>query len=83
MPGRWLSVEEAAAYVTLREGEFLRRVKAEKLPAPSYGLGPRTPRWDREAIDAAMKGQESPAQRPLAKAIEAILAEGRRKRRGT
>ena len=79
--GRWLRAEEAAAYVMLAKAGFLRRVKAGNLPPPSYVLGPHTPRWDREAIDAAMKGRPEPAQRPLAGAIAAVRAEAARKKR--
>jgi hypothetical protein len=35
-PSRWLDPAEAASHVGLRELEFLRRVKAAKLPAPSH-----------------------------------------------
>jgi predicted DNA-binding transcriptional regulator AlpA len=77
-PSRWLDPAEAASHVGLRELEFLRRVKAAKLPAPSYALGPRTPRWDRMALDQAMTGA-APSRRPLAGAVNAILAEGREK----
>lgn len=80
---RWLRTEEAAAYVMLSKAGFLRRVKVGKLPPPSYALGPHTPRWDREAIDTAMKGATTPAQRPLAGALAAVLAEAaQRKCRG-
>lgn len=56
---RWLSSEAAAHYLGLRETAFRRKVKAGSLPAPSYLLGSRTPRWDREALDArlALRGR--------------------------
>lgn len=53
---RWLDAPTAARYLDLRETAFSRQVKAGKLPAPSYQLGTRTPRWDRLALDAAMAG---------------------------
>ncbi len=31
-------------------------VKTGRIPEPSYHLGPRRPRWDRFALDAAMTG---------------------------
>jgi predicted DNA-binding transcriptional regulator AlpA len=77
-PSRWLDQPAAASHVGLRETEFARRVKAGKLPGPSYALGDRTPRWDRMALDQAMTGA-APSRRPLAGAVNAILAEGRKK----
>jgi hypothetical protein len=53
---RWLSVEAAAVYLCMRPDVFLKAVKAGKLPAASYALGERTPRWDRDALDARMAG---------------------------
>jgi predicted DNA-binding transcriptional regulator AlpA len=58
---RWLSVEAAARYVSMRETVFLRAVASKKLPKPSYAMGKRTPRWDREAIDAKIAGVGSAA----------------------
>lgn len=78
-PSRWLDAAEAASHVGLRDLEFLRRVKAGKLPGPSYQLGPRTPRWDRAALDGAMTGGAALTRRPLAGAVHAILEEGRKK----
>lgn len=56
-PPRWLTLDEAAAYLRLREDRFRRMVRAGKLPAPSRRLGPRDPRWDRHALDQAMSGE--------------------------
>ena len=81
-PHRWLDSTEAAAHVGLREMEFLRRVKAARLPAPSYQLGARTPRWDRAALDATMTGGPTSQPRPLSGAINAVLAAGREKAAG-
>jgi hypothetical protein len=49
---RWLSAEQAAAYVSRRVDELPRLVRRGLLPEPSYHFGPRSPRWDREALDA-------------------------------
>ena len=51
---RWLDTYAAAAHVGLNPDAFRRRVKAGTLPKPSDALGPRNPRWDRAALDAAM-----------------------------
>lgn len=48
---RWLSPSEAAAYLTIRVDALPRYVKSGKIPAPSYALGTRTPKYDREALD--------------------------------
>ena len=81
---RWLDAPAAAAYLSLREDAFLRAVKAGTCPQASRHLGPRTPRWDREALDAAMTGGghtdarsafDAMAQETLAKA-----AQGRKSR---
>jgi hypothetical protein len=52
---RWLDGQSAAQYLSLRPDAFRRQVKAGKLPAPSYLLGPGNPRWDRAGLDAAIK----------------------------
>lgn len=68
---RWLDREAAAEYVSLRVDELPRAVKAGKLPAPSYHLGPKTPRWDRLAIDRAF-GVSSEAEAQDAAVQDAI-----------
>lgn len=49
---RWLDPEAAAAYISVRVDELPRLRRAGKLPAPSYHLGPRKPRYDRLQLDA-------------------------------
>ncbi len=51
---RWLSPEAAAAYLDVRVDALPRLVRAGRVPAPDYALGPRSPRYDREALDSAM-----------------------------
>lgn len=51
---RWLDTYAAAGHIGLSPDAFRRRVKAGTLPKPSEALGPRNPRWDRAALDAAM-----------------------------
>lgn len=76
---RWLDIHHAAAHVGLTFDAFRRRVKDKKMPQPSHALGPRNPRWDRVALDAAMTGAPPSARRPLSGALHAILTEGRAK----
>lgn len=54
--GRWLTANDAAAYLSLSTEGFRRKVRAGVLPRPSQALGAALPRWDREALDAAMAG---------------------------
>ena len=49
---RWLSRRAAAEYLSMEVDHLKRHVKAGRLPKPSFHLGPKTPRWDREALDA-------------------------------
>ena len=52
--GRWLDRDAAAEALGLTFTEFKRlRVRAG-FPEPSYYLGPKSPRWDRLAIQAWM-----------------------------
>jgi hypothetical protein len=52
--GRWLSPASAADYLDVRVDALPRLVRAGRVPAPDYSLGPRSPRYDREALDKAM-----------------------------
>ena len=75
---RWLDREALATYVSVRVDYIPRLAKGGKLPAPSYHLGPKCPRWDRAAVDAcfedglASAGEESHEQRVQA-AVEEVL----------
>ena len=53
---RWLDTEAAADYISVRPDTLARLVKAGRVPAPTYQLGPRNPRWDRLALDAKFEG---------------------------
>lgn len=79
-PSRWLDIESAASYLSLRPDTFQRKVKARQLPAPSKHLGERSPRWDRAALDAMMEGNAgSSSHRDTFNAIAAKIAtEGRK-----
>lgn len=78
---RWLDREACAAYISARVDELPRMMKRGKLPAPSYHLGPKSPRWDRQALDAMFSGGvASPVQAhdlAVQDAINAILGKGR------
>lgn len=54
---RWLDREAVARYISVRVDEIPRLLKTGRLPKPSYHLGPRSPRWDRGAVDQAFAGQ--------------------------
>jgi hypothetical protein len=49
---RWLDREATARYISARVDHLPRLIRAGKLPAPSLHLGARSPRWDRESLDA-------------------------------
>src|SRR5574340_1004798 len=84
---RWLDARAAVQYLTLDDAGALKRlVKQGRIPAPSYHLGPRSPRWDREALDLALAGGEasgSTTRKAVSDAVQAILAEGPRRARKT
>ena len=56
---RWLSPAGAALYLSVRIDALPRLVRQARIPAPSYALGKRSPRWDKRALDAALDGDES------------------------
>jgi hypothetical protein len=58
---RWMNAEQAAAYIGCRVDHLPRLVRTGKLPEPSRALGPRNPRWDREALDALFGGAPASA----------------------
>ena len=77
VPPRWLRPSDAAAYIGRHRDELPRLVKAGKIPAPSYHFGPRSPRYDRLALDAMMERRlstEKTADQLEQEAVSAILA---------
>lgn len=52
----WLDRDALAAMICVPVHHVARLVKAGKLPAPSYHLGPRSPRWRGDDIDAMLAG---------------------------
>ena len=53
--GRWLDPASAAAYIGVHPHKLGHLVEQGHIPAPSYQLGPRTPRYDRLALFQALK----------------------------
>jgi hypothetical protein len=76
--------QAAAEYLSMQVDHLKRHVKSGKLPAPSFHLGPKTPRWDREALDAAIQGGQAQArgELPMEKMLSAITNLRRRKVHG-
>lgn len=82
---RWLDREALALHISVRVDELPRLLKAGKLPVPSYHLGPKSPRWDRLALDARFEGgvastDPDMAVHALAQTILEGQAEGRTRR---
>jgi hypothetical protein len=53
---RWLDRDALARHISVRVDAIARLQRAGRLPAPSYHLGARQPRWDREQVDATLAG---------------------------
>lgn len=53
---RWMNPEQTARYISVRVDALSRLVRQGRIPRPNYDLGPRSPRWDRLALDAAFEG---------------------------
>jgi hypothetical protein len=78
---RWLNPSDCAAYIGARVDQLPRLLREGKLPKPSLHLGPRRPRYDREAIDTMFAGTgDTDIRREQAAAVAAIIAEARLKR---
>ena len=58
---RWLSQEAAAAYLGCSQRHIQALQQAGEIPV-SYRLGRRSPRYDRNALDAWMQQEESTPQ---------------------
>lgn len=75
---RWLDRDACAAYISVRVDELPRLMKRGLLPAPSLHLGPRCPRWDRQALDARFDGGVASRRKGAAHLAQAIIEEARR-----
>ena len=78
MSERWLSAQEAARRLGIHPNRLTRLVRDGVIPAPSYKLGVRSPRYDLAALDSAMA--EAEASRDPDHAIEAYLEKKRQER---
>jgi hypothetical protein len=80
---RWLDAAGAAAYVSMTETAFRRRVSLGTFPKPNLAAGSQSPRWDRLALDATFDGgaDSTDARTAFQGLANEIAAEGRRSRR--
>ena len=81
--GRWLDVAGVAVHLSCGKAAVWRLARAGKLPNPTRHLGPRSPRWDRDAIDAMIVGRaaDDDAEAIIARAIDTIHSRSKRRRR--
>lgn len=79
---RWLSPEQAAAYLSVRVDALPRLVRQGRVPAPAYTLGDRSPRYDKLKLDAAFDGGTGSTDPRTASAANAakIIEKGRSRR---
>jgi hypothetical protein len=79
---RWLSPEQAAAYIGERVDRLPRLVRSGKMPKPSLHLGPRTPRYDRLALDELFGAAAASTSLSAAteRAVNAIVERARARR---
>lgn len=70
---RWLDREALARHICVKPSAVSRLLRDGRLPAPSYHLGPRNPRWDRAQVDAAFDGGLASAN--ASQAIHALAQE--------
>jgi hypothetical protein len=79
---RWLDREAAARHIRVKEAALAGLVRDGLIPAPSYRLGPKSPRWDRLALDAAFEGGVASTDPSIAvqALAEAIIKESRPRR---
>lgn len=80
---RWLDTRATAEYISVNPSALPRLVREGRIPKPSYQLGPRSPRWDVETLDAAFDGGSAStnADMAVAAAVKKMLAEPPRRRR--
>lgn len=72
-PPRWLDRDALAVYISVRVDEVRKLLRAGKLPAPSYHLGPKSPRWDRLAVDACFEGRAPSDKQDAAAAVQGVV----------
>lgn len=71
----WLDPAAAAAHLCVPPRRLQALVRKGKLPRPSYHLGPKSPRWDRDKIDSLLAGRQvrDGMQAALEKALNGIV----------
>jgi hypothetical protein len=79
---RWLDSAATARHLSVRPDALPRLVRQKRIPAPSYALGQRSPRWDRHALDTVFDGGISSTDLRIASdaVVKKIIAEGRKRR---
>ena len=79
---RWLDPDATAAYLSVRPSALARLQKEGRIPAPSYALGPRRPRWDRLALDSNFDGgtASTDIDKVVSAHVQEILRKGRTRR---
>lgn len=79
---RYLDPEQTASYISVRVDALARLVRQRRIPEPDYTLGPRSPRWDRLALDATFDGGTASTNPRMAShaGVQKILAQGRSRR---
>jgi hypothetical protein len=77
----WLNASGPSAYLSMRPDTFARKVRAGVIPAPSYSVGERMPRWKRSELDAMMspstKSDINASVEELVTSIKAAKQKGR------
>lgn len=83
---RWLNRRAAANYLSVQPNALKRLVREGRIPEPTYHLGPRSPRWDRVAIDEAFglttkAQQQARADAAIKEVVGKIYADAEAKKR--
>jgi hypothetical protein len=74
---RWLSPKALGRYLGRDPKTLPELVRVGKLPRPTYHLGPKSPRYDRVAVDSMLIGrsEEADAEEIASRAIRQMRAE--------
>ena len=82
---RWLDSTETAKYICVRVDALPRLVRQGRIPKPNYDIGPRSPRWDRLALDEAFEGgsDSTNIDELVRVGVQKILETGRTRRKIT
>jgi hypothetical protein len=87
---RWLDSEQTARYLGVRVDRLPKLVRTGRIQSADYSLGPRTPRWDRNALDAMFEASAAKtatddaatqARKASRENAEWLIQTGRRTRR--